>query len=286
MSKMQLAQGNSLFNIFHKHPDKPPYLPTRYIGTTSTSHHRSESLPLSLTFILGLVLLQASWDRPKKKWTHPALNESTSQSWKKNIPRRSHGSQSHGVLQTFFRGFSVTFPIFLQFGHLIFIQKTTKKKTNTSHSFNAKAPKPKSRRRSNKTWLWINPWNVSWVDGNTIYIMFLLPDLKLPTTRRCVFIWRKKGKVSQRSHVQKEKCEERTGPLSASGTFVLSASGSQTLRGHFHVAPGAASACSTSLFFGWAQRVETFGRPKPAKSRGPCGTLPYFFLAGWFLHYL
>lgn len=48
-------------------PINPQYLPTRYIGTTSTSHHRSELLPLSLTFILGLVLLQASWDRPKKK---------------------------------------------------------------------------------------------------------------------------------------------------------------------------------------------------------------------------
>ena len=109
-----------------------------------------------------------------------------------------------------------------------------------------------------------------------IYIMFFLPDLKLSTIRRCVFIWKKKGKVSQRSHRCKKINWEKNGPLSASGTFVLSASGSQTLPGHCHVVPGAASACSTSLFFGWAQTVETFGRPKPAKSRGPCGTLPYF----------
>ena len=200
---------------------------------------------------------------------------------KKSSHKDLNPSQSQSVLQTLFPGFFVTFPVFLPFGHLIFNKKRPKKKTNTSQSFKAaKAPKPKSRRRSNKTWLWINPWNFSWGDGNTIYIyiyiMFFLPDLKLSTIRRCVFIWKKKGKVSQRSHRCKKINWEKNGPLSASGTFVLSASGSQTLPGHCHVVPGAASACSTSLFFGWAQTVETFGRPKPAKSRGPCGTLPYF----------
>lgn len=265
-------------------PINPQYLPTRYIGTTSTSHHRSELLPLSLTFILGLVLLQASWDRPKKKWTHPALNESTS--LRKNIPQRSHGSQSHGVLQTLFRGFSVTFPFFLQFGHLIFNKKQPKR--NTSQSFNAKAPKPKSRRRSNKTWLWINPWNFSWVDGNTIYIYIHHVFASRPeiahNKKVCVYL-KKKGTVSQRPH----RCKKKMRKKRASVCFWDLCAVRQRKSNSSRALPRRArsSKCLLNQSFFWVgPNSGNIWKTKTCEVKGALRHTSIFLLAGWFLHYL
>ena len=80
MPKMQLVQGSSLFTMFNKHPDKPPYLPARYIGTTSTSHHCSESLPPHLHAWIGIppgFLRQANkkMNPPSPEWINQSVLE-------------------------------------------------------------------------------------------------------------------------------------------------------------------------------------------------------------------
>ena len=76
-----------------------------------------------------------------------------------------------------------------------------------------------------------------------------------------------------------KKKKYETMPLSASGTFVLFASGSQTLPGHCHVAPGVASACSTSLFVGGPKQWKHLEDQVPQSQR----THFIFLLAGSFL---
>lgn len=184
----------------------------------------------------------------------------------KSSHKRSH-SPNLMVLSKHFRGFFR----FFGFGHQ---QKTTK---NTK-SFNAKAPKPKSRRRSNKTWLEKQPLKLlmSWWKHD------LFSSSEIDHNKKCVYL--KKKARSHKHHTEKTKRKVAKEPCLCLLLGPLCCPPAEV-----KLFQGIATSCQEQqvpaqpVFFSVGPNSGSIWKTKTCKVKGALRPTSILLLAGWFL---